>query len=1284
LSEEKRQEEFSAHKRADTPPVVGGDVVHGDKIAGDSYAVGQISGQGIAIGANARSQINNYGDIIVRLDSIEDLPPAPGEPPFKGLTYFSEADAGIFFGREALSDDLVARLHSTQFLGVIGASGSGKSSLLRAGVVPRLRQKNWSIHIMTPTARPLEKLASTLTRDERSLYAADEMSAALASDPRTLLLAANRLAARAEADRLLLLVDQFEELFTLCRDEAERSAFLECLLTAVAEPGTLTVVIGLRADFYDQCLQYEGLRMLLSRQQEAIGPMKQEEIVRVIAEPAKQGGWQFVEGLVEQILENVGQEPGRLPLLSHALRETWERRHGTVMTLAGYRAAGGVEGAIAKTAEETLMRLDESKLPIVQHIFLSLTELGEGSEDTRRISTRAELSQIGSGDEPVNALLEELVRARLITIDGQDVEVAHEALIRRWPRLHDWVSENRDRLRFERRLADDALEWSEELGRDPGALYQGARLAQAVEWSQGSDVVLSPLALEFLESSRELAEREEREKEEQRQHELNQQRALAEEQSKRAEEAETAEARQRRLTRIALGILVVALIAAVLAVFFGLESRNNARLAQESSRVALSRQLLTQSATVLDSQYDLALLLGSEALITSTTPETEGMMNYELIYNPYLSTYLREHAEMVNNLTFVANGKLLASGSEDGQIILWDLESQEPAFPPLEFHQNSVYPIVFNNDRGLLASGSCAQYFDETQEECIQGEIAVWGLAEEGNEARIIFGHDDSIRELAFSPDGNFLASTAGTSLILWDVDTLEPIWELVLDGNESLWSVEFSPTDNDLLVLGDESGRITIIDVRTQSIIKEIRAHSQRVISTAFSPNGQVLASGSRDGTIALWDVTTWEPLWPLLEEHTGHITDLEFGNNDHLVSVGLDGQVLLWNLSGEPEVELSLTGHGGSVTEATFRETLDEMMLMTNGPEGSIILWDLKGDVSRGRWLPGHHDSVSSIDFSPDSSVLISGSADESIILWDLESGTAIGSPLLTHSDDVRDVAFQPQGDYIASADRDGNVILWELNGKQIEPRELEGHDAIVRSVNFSPDGSLLASSDDSGKIFLWDVEADRQIGEPLIGHNEAVFDVDFSPDGTLLATGSWDGKIQFWDLETLELSGESITTGMEQVWDIEFTPDGTILAAAGQGEKILLFDVADRTLDSQLATNQVNRISSIAFSPDGEMLASGSSDSTIEIWNIPDRRIVGLPLHTHSSGINSLKFSPDGHTLASADDYGKIIISIVDYENPKEKICDIVSRNLTTDEWAYYVGSGTAYEESCLDTS
>ena len=450
-----------------------------DQVAGDQIVVGSIAGsEGVAIGQGARVEINRYTELIIRPDSLEDVPPAPGDPPYKGLAYFTEADAQNFFGREELSDHIAARLQKSPFLAVIGASGSGKSSLIRAGIVPRLRGQNWLVRILTPTARPLQRLANALTGENSALTAADELQSALAKEARTLHLAANRLTAQAGQSHMVLIIDQFEELFTLGSDEGERLAFIENMLNAIEEAGTLTILLGMRADFYGRTAQYDGLRSLISQQQEFIGPLQQRDVVRVIAEPAKRGGWQFVEGLVEQILEDAAGEPGYLPLLSHALLETWDLRRGTVMTLGGYRAAGGVEGAIAKTAEDTLQKLDAAQIPMVKHIFLSLTELGEGAEDTRRIATRQELQRIDTNGADIDALVEALVQARLITVDGAEVQVAHEAIVRRWPRLRSWIDEDRERLLFNRRLTRAVQEW-EENGRQPDFLFRGARLAQA-------------------------------------------------------------------------------------------------------------------------------------------------------------------------------------------------------------------------------------------------------------------------------------------------------------------------------------------------------------------------------------------------------------------------------------------------------------------------------------------------------------------------------------------------------------------------------------------------------------------------------------------------------------------------------------------------------------------------------------------------------------------------------------------------------------------------------------
>ncbi|MGQ0603151.1 MAG: nSTAND1 domain-containing NTPase, partial [Anaerolineales bacterium] len=473
--------------------------------------------------------INNYIQQLVITPAPADgegTPPEPGDAPYKGLQYFDEADAGEFFGREALTAKVIGRLSQLQFLTVIGASGSGKSSLIRAGVIPALRKGQrladgsppptdsgrWDIRTLMPTAHPLDSLAATLARDEESVTAAAALARDLgagygAAEPRALTLAAQRVLSRNGKPRLLLFVDQFEEVFTLCKQPAEREAFVNQLISAA---GPIAILIALRADFYAQCSQFAGLRELVSQQQEYIGAMSEAELARAILEPAKRGGWQIQAGLVEQMLDEVGGEPGALPLLSHALLETWLRRRGRTLTLSGYREAGGIHGAIAQTAESVFrQRLSPDQQAIARMIFIRLTELGETAEspDTRRRVPFSELMTRSTDEATINAVLAILTDARLVIADQDEVEVAHEALIREWPTLRHWLTENREGLLRQRQLTDDAHEW-EKLGRDAGGLYRGAKLKQMGEWAERFREPLSALESEFMQASQENAQRE--------------------------------------------------------------------------------------------------------------------------------------------------------------------------------------------------------------------------------------------------------------------------------------------------------------------------------------------------------------------------------------------------------------------------------------------------------------------------------------------------------------------------------------------------------------------------------------------------------------------------------------------------------------------------------------------------------------------------------------------------------------------------------------------------------
>jgi hypothetical protein len=442
--------------------------------------------------------------------------------PFKGLEAYGEADADLFFGRDELIAELVEHLRQNRFLAIVGASGSGKSSVVRAGVLPALKGKapggfkgelpagsaSWPVYILTPTAHPLKELATRLTIEAESVRATTQLMDDMAQDARSLDIALSRIASRSQVTQVLIVVDQFEELFTLCRDEGERKVFIDNLITAAtpATAGSASIIITLRADFYGHCLQYNALHVLLEQQQKIVGPMTAVEMRQAIVMPAHKHGLTLEPGLVDLLLRDVGvsgdrgPEPGALPLLSHALLETWQRREGNRLTLAGYHAAGGVQAAIAQTADAAFGRLLPEQQTIARNIFLRLTELSEGPQETRRRAALAELIPQGDKAAAVLEVLKRLADARLVTTHQQTAEVAHEVLIREWPTLRRWLDENRATLRLQRQLTEAALAWDAD-GRDESYLYRGARLDAADSLALSAVMPLSSLERTFLDES---------------------------------------------------------------------------------------------------------------------------------------------------------------------------------------------------------------------------------------------------------------------------------------------------------------------------------------------------------------------------------------------------------------------------------------------------------------------------------------------------------------------------------------------------------------------------------------------------------------------------------------------------------------------------------------------------------------------------------------------------------------------------------------------------------------
>jgi formylglycine-generating enzyme required for sulfatase activity len=452
-----------------------------------------------------------YAEIEKRMAGASGLlKPESGESPYMGLRYFDTSDAELFYGRETLTNELLARVQKEFFLAIVGASGSGKSSVARAGLIPAWKNENagrGAIHIVTPTARPLESLGASLTRESESVTATSTLMDDMQKDARSLRLYVKKMLSNSGETNLLLVVDQFEEVFTLCKDPVERKAFIENLLSLVdGEHHAAQVILTLRADFYHQCAEYEGLRQALEKHQAYIGAMTQDELREAIIQPAEKNGWDFQPGLVDLILRDVGTEPGALPLLSHALLETWKRRQGRTLTLHGYHDAGGVKKAITQTAESVYDGLLLEEQTIARGIFLRLTELGEGVQDTRRRVKMDELAQATNRDL-VEKVLKTLTDARLVTAEQDSAEVAHEALIREWGTLRKWLDEDRESLRLHRHLTESAAEWQRR-GREASELYRGTRLKQIQEGMKKHSEQLSPLEMEFLKASQQVKSQE--------------------------------------------------------------------------------------------------------------------------------------------------------------------------------------------------------------------------------------------------------------------------------------------------------------------------------------------------------------------------------------------------------------------------------------------------------------------------------------------------------------------------------------------------------------------------------------------------------------------------------------------------------------------------------------------------------------------------------------------------------------------------------------------------------
>ena len=1191
--------------------------------------------------------------------------PAPGLCPYKGLSYFDEADADLYVGREALTTKLMERLltlaangeaNGIRFLAIVGASGSGKSSLMRAGLLPALRwhkaTSDWPVLVLTPTSHPIESLATALTKNLASVAATAVLMDDLRQDPRSLDLYVKRDLQNSEAHYQLLVVDQFEELFSLCRSEEDRQAFIENLLTATsAENGQAVVVISMRADFYAHCAAYPQLREALARHQEYIGAMSEEERRRAVEEPARRRHWELEPGLADLILHEVSREPGALPLLSHALMETWQRRHGHTLTLSGYTASGGVSGAIAETAETVFTdQLNTEQKSIARRIFLRLTELGDetASGDTGRRATFQELVRRPEESTATQTVLKMLADARLITTGEDSVQVAHEALIRGWPTLRSWLEENREGFRLHRNLTEAAEEWLA-LEREPGLLYRGARLAQAQEWAISHSDDLNMQELEFLQASIALKEKEAAEREAQRQRELEAAQRLAETQTQAA-------IRLRRRSVYLMAALGMAAILAALAVSFGqsanqnaLQASRNLAAAEQQARLASSRELAAAATNNVEADPQLSILLALEALKRADTSEAQNALHRGILAFHLIAT-IPAHDQDVSGIAVSPDGSKFASAGVDGTLKIWPLSysSDTQSLAPILTLENRMdfEPYAYAGGNTVAFSPDGSQLAAVADRESVK----IWD-ANRGELEHTLAGRNGDISSVAFDSSGKRLVTAnGGGQAMVWDVTTGGRLLTVTLPGypaNNALVA-SFTP-DGKQLVTGGIDGFLRFWDIESRPA-KELFSLSyyenpsyllayDSPRSISFSPDGKYLAVGTCLLGI-VWDFQRLQtdpsnrPLFTL-HGHQNCINGLSYSaDGSRLITGSSDGTAKVWDAATGREL-FSLAAGLGSIYSLALSP--DGIHALSAHQDGSVAVWDISPGGSR-EWWEVYPASFGHI--SKDGKRLMTGFLPQGLMqLWELSPSGVKPIHTIQQSDALAQIYTIGYDAGLTLYARTGIdlrtsfgeplpiTLLDPATGRLVQSLIIKpthtsnGHIRVVTSMDFNPDKTRLATAGQDGRVFVWDLASGRMLLK-LFGHEDAVLDITYSPDGRLVATGSKDGTARIWDATTGQLL-QILSGHSDSINDVDFSPDGTRLLTASSDTTVQIWDLQTGRALLTLRGHST-AVLSVDFSPDGTRIATGSEDNVATVWDAS----TGQALLTLPGTI--VEFTPDGKRL------------------------------------------------------